>query len=93
MKHALNARARKRKDIPERCLVDVVRNLGGTLININTQPLSMPNSGCGSPTHVAGTNGGMMSCGAMLTDLAGNTAPYYCGVCDVTRGLRQGREL
>jgi hypothetical protein len=38
--------------------------------------------GCGKPTHVAGTNGGMMPCGAVLTQLDGTKAPYYCGRCD-----------
>jgi hypothetical protein len=37
-------------------------------------------AGCGKPTHVAGTNGGLMPCGALLTCF-GTTEPYYCGVC------------
>jgi hypothetical protein len=38
------------------------------------------NGGCGTRTHVAGTNGGTMPCGALL-----NGTPYYCGHCDKTR--------
>jgi hypothetical protein len=38
--------------------------------------------GCGESTRVAGTNGGWMKCGAMLTDLMGNTTPYFCAKCD-----------
>jgi len=38
------------------------------------------NGGCGAPTHVAGTNGGTMPCGAFLTML-GERKPYYCGAC------------
>jgi hypothetical protein len=38
--------------------------------------------GCGQPTRVAGTNGGWMKCGAMLTDLTGKTEPYFCAKCD-----------
>ena len=33
--------------------------------------------GCGSPTFVAGTNGGQMPCGAKLTALDGTTTPYW----------------
>ena len=37
--------------------------------------------GCGSPTHVSGTNGGLMPCGGRLTDLKGVTAQYFCASC------------
>jgi hypothetical protein len=36
--------------------------------------------GCGRATHVEGTNGGTMPCGAMLTQF-GKTEPYYCAAC------------
>lgn len=36
--------------------------------------------GCGRLTHVAGTNGGQMRCGATLHDLTG-AHPYYCAMC------------
>ena len=38
------------------------------------------NGGCGCWTHVAGTNGGKMRCGGMLTQFS-VTEPYYCGYC------------
>ena len=37
--------------------------------------------GCGRATHVSGTNGGTMPCGANLT-MFGETAPYYCAKCE-----------
>lgn len=37
--------------------------------------------GCGHVTHVAGTNGGTMPCGAKLT-MFGKTEPYYCAKCE-----------
>jgi hypothetical protein len=40
--------------------------------------------GCGKQTHVAGTNGGTMPCGAMLTNF-GKTEPYYCGACQTSQ--------
>lgn len=36
--------------------------------------------GCGCLTHVAGTNGGRMPCGATLTML-GVTDRYFCAAC------------
>lgn len=36
--------------------------------------------GCGVATHVSGTNGGTMPCGANLTRF-GVTEPYYCARC------------
>lgn len=38
------------------------------------------NGGCGTLTHVAGTNGGKMPCGSLLTTF-GKTEPYYCAHC------------
>jgi hypothetical protein len=38
-------------------------------------------NGCGRLTHVHGTNGGTMPCGAMLTRF-GKTEPYYCTSCE-----------
>jgi len=74
-------RPKPQRDVEERTLNDVVKNCGGHLAVFRCKPLSMPNGGCGAHVHVAGTNGGTMPCGAMLTDLRGNTAPYYCGHC------------
>jgi len=54
---------------------------GGKLIIAKIPKLDMPNGGCGSPTHVEGTNGGTMPCGALLTKFDGTTNPYYCGYC------------
>jgi hypothetical protein len=42
--------------------------------------LAMYAPGCGSPTHVEGTNGGQIPCGARLTQF-GKTAPYFCAAC------------
>lgn len=61
-----------------------VRDLGGVLVGVSLHLRPDPpldNGGCGEWTHVAGTNGGMMRCGAPLTDLSNKTAPYYCGRC------------
>lgn len=41
----------------------------------------VPKQGCGKLTHVIGTNGGKMPCGANLTTF-GKTAPYYCDDCE-----------
>lgn len=46
--------------------------------------VSITMKGCGRPTHVEGTNGGMMPCGAMLTQF-GKSAPYYCAACEPGR--------
>lgn len=48
--------------------------------------------GCGSPTHVIGTNGGMMPCGAELTDLRGHTAKYFCAACEESMAKDQKEE-
>jgi len=45
------------------------------------ETIGEPSPGCGVPTHVAGTNGGRMPCGATLKDLDGTTATYFCGPC------------
>ena len=42
--------------------------------------------GCGERTHVAGTNGGTLPCGAMLKQPDGSEAPYLCGTCLPMRG-------
>ena len=58
---------------------------GGVLIRVSIPKLSEGrNGGCGCPTHVTGTNGGTMPCGAMLTQF-GKTEPYYCGSCQTRR--------
>lgn len=41
--------------------------------------------GCGLPTHVEGTNGGQMPCGALLLRF-GKTEPYFCAECSVRLG-------
>ena len=42
--------------------------------------------GCGLPTRVAGTNGGVMPCGAQLTRF-GKTEQYFCADCDLKLGV------
>lgn len=44
---------------------------------------SNPNApkGCGAWTHVAGTNGGKMPCGAILKHFNGAKYRYYCPKC------------
>lgn len=49
-------------------------------MDANRVLVSIHLKGCGRPTHVEGTNGGMMPCGAMLT-MFGKTEPYYCSAC------------
>jgi len=49
-------------------------------IDLYQQVTGHPKAGCGTPTHVIGTNGGMMPCGALLTRF-GRTEPYYCALC------------
>lgn len=53
---------------------------GGILLAFRFKKLEGENGGCGSPTHVEGTNGGMMPCGSMLTRF-GKTEPYFCALC------------
>lgn len=38
--------------------------------------------GCGSRTHVPGTNGGQMECGAWLTWMDGTRIQQFCGYCE-----------
>jgi len=53
---------------------------GGVALLVHlTQPRG-ENGGCGTKTHVAGTNGGTMPCGSLLT-VFGRTEPYYCVHC------------
>lgn len=62
-------------------LAKAASEAGGILIGVKIPRLRPGlNGGCGSPTHVAGTNGGTMPCGALLTRF-GETKPYYCGNC------------
>jgi hypothetical protein len=49
--------------------------------------------GCGKAIHISGTNGGMMPCGAMLTQLDGSKAPYFCGACDPTAPAKRTERL
>jgi len=64
---------------------------GGTLIQLGfdrgklNRHLEMYAPGCGSPTHVVGTNGGTMPCGARLTSF-GKTEQYFCGHCQERLG-------
>lgn len=43
--------------------------------------LAMYAPGCGSPTHVSGTNGGTMPCGGWLSWPDGKREQYFCGNC------------
>lgn len=76
-------------------LANTVRDAGGVMVaprfisreqylcEVNAIATYAP--GCGLPTHVAGTNGGTMPCGAVLTQF-GTTGPYYCAEC-TAKGL------
>ena len=58
-----------------------VSDAGGILFRVNLdRPPDGLNGGCGTPTHVEGTNGGKMPCGSYLT-MFGVREPYYCGSC------------
>jgi hypothetical protein len=66
----------------------VVRELNGTLFNPALPSrerwkamLAHYAPGCGSPTRVAGTNGGTMPCGAWLTQLDGSRTQEFCPNC------------
>lgn len=48
---------------------------------IEKESANLYTPGCGKPTHVHGTNGGMMPCGGILHQFDG-TAQYFCAVCD-----------
>lgn len=82
-------------------LANTVREAGGVLIaprfitreqfrrEVNTIATYAP--GCGLLTHVAGTQGGRMPCGAVLTQF-GVTGPYYCAEC-TAKGLLSPHEI
>lgn len=53
---------------------------GGTLFEVHLTKGEPTNGGCGASTHVEGTNGGTMPCGAILHRF-GKEEPYYCGLC------------
>lgn len=64
-----------------------------------TVVLGAPNSyanslqtGCGRPTHVAGTNGGTLPCGSRLKNLDGSYTVEYCGTCEEKRKLLGGAD-
>jgi hypothetical protein len=65
---------------PTSPLACACKEAGGTLITVRLSAPLGENGGCGSPTHVAGTNGGEMPCGSLLT-MMGETKPYYCAAC------------
>lgn len=55
---------------------------GGHLLRVRIpKPPPGENGGCGAPTHVEGTNGGTLPCGATLHWPDGTKAPYYCPAC------------
>ncbi len=63
----------------------VVRGLNGVLVTPSLPSreswgamLQKYAPGCGSPTHVAGTNGGRMPCGGWLTELSGARHQQFC---------------
>ena len=51
-----------------------------------------PNGGCGAPTHVAGTNGGVLPCGSWLR-IQDVSKPYYCGACQRDLHVLSERQL
>lgn len=53
---------------------------GGVAIHVNLRLPTGESGGCGTFTHVTGTNGGKMPCGSTLT-MFGKTEPYYCAHC------------
>lgn len=66
-----------------------VRELNGTLVTPNLpsremwqEMLAKYAPGCGSPTHVSGTNGGKMPCGGWLTQLDKTRTQYFCPHCE-----------
>jgi len=81
----MSAKIKKRPDIKDPYEREVAE-LGGTLIQAAIPKIpDGKNGGCGSPTHVHGTNGGQMACGDVLRQLDGSITPYYCGYCDQQR--------
>jgi len=66
-------------------LIKAAAACGGTLVSVHIPPIPPgKNGGCGSRTHVEGTNGGTMPCGSLLTRF-GKTEPYYCDHCSQER--------
>jgi len=66
-------------------LAHAAKEAGGVLVLVRLpKPPPGMNGGCGSPTHVVGTNGGTMPCGAFL-NMLGKRAPYYCAACSAPR--------
>src|SRR5664279_1053036 len=61
-------------------LANAAYEAGGLLLSLVLKLPEGPNGGCGTLTHVAGTNGGRIPCGVMLTE-NGKTEPYFCGHC------------
>ena len=72
---------------------NIVRDCGGILVAPElpsreawSAMLKRYAPGCGSPTHVDGTNGGTMPCGATLKQLDGKVEQYFCAACSVALG-------
>ena len=55
---------------------------GTTVIGAPNSFANSLQTGCGKSTHVEGTNGGTMPCGARF-----NGEPYYCAICEEKRRL------
>ncbi len=49
---------------------------------LSTRQLALFAPGCGSPTFVAGTNGGQMACGGWLAWPDGSRTQQFCAYCD-----------
>jgi len=47
--------------------------------------------GCGTATHVAGTNGGRVRCGAAILWLPGERELHLCAACEPATGAAAGR--
>ena len=75
-------------------LAAAARVCGGQLLTFKFALPAIPpadNGGCGASTHVAGTNGGTMPCGALLHRF-GKAEPYYCGACSKTCETHDGEK-
>lgn len=77
---------------------NIVRDCGGTLVAPDLlsatalkQLLDDHAPGCGSPTRVSGTSGGMMRCGGQLKYLDGRVEQYFCAAC-TARGVGKQQE-
>ena len=77
----------KGRSMKNEVLAKVVESCGGKLVTPAlplrekwAKDLERFAPGCGSPTNVAGTNGGKMPCGARLTSF-GKTEQHFCGAC------------